>query len=40
MTGNLADAKKYSTELAEVTLLPKPFTLAVARACIAGRGNS
>jgi len=28
MTGNLADAKKYSADLAEVTLLPKPFTLA------------
>jgi signal transduction histidine kinase/CheY-like chemotaxis protein len=31
MTGNLADAKKYSAELAEVALLPKPFTLASLR---------
>jgi signal transduction histidine kinase/CheY-like chemotaxis protein len=31
MTGNLADAKKYSAELAQVALLPKPFTLASLR---------
>jgi signal transduction histidine kinase/ActR/RegA family two-component response regulator len=31
MTGNLADAMKYSAELAEVGLLPKPFTLASLR---------
>jgi CheY-like chemotaxis protein len=28
MTGNLADAEKYTMELAAVSLLPKPFTLA------------
>ena len=28
MTGNLADAEKYADELAAVSLLPKPFTLA------------
>jgi len=31
MTGNLADAEKYTTELAAVSLLPKPFTLAQLR---------
>jgi two-component system, NtrC family, sensor kinase len=28
MTGNIADAEKYTEELAEISLLPKPFTLA------------
>jgi two-component system NtrC family sensor kinase len=28
MTGNLADAEMYPAELASVSLLPKPFTLA------------
>jgi len=28
MTGNLADAEKYRADLAAVSLLPKPFTLA------------
>lgn len=28
MTGNIADAEKYTEELAEISVLPKPFTLA------------
>jgi two-component system, NtrC family, sensor kinase len=31
MTGNLADAEKYTKELAAVSLLPKPFTFAQLR---------
>ncbi|MGA8221681.1 MAG: ATP-binding protein [Candidatus Acidiferrales bacterium] len=34
MTGNLADAEKYPEELAAVSLLPKPFTLARLREAV------
>jgi len=34
MTGNLADAEKYTMELAAVSLLPKPFTLAQLREAV------
>jgi signal transduction histidine kinase/CheY-like chemotaxis protein len=34
MTGNLADAEKYPEELAAVSLLPKPFTLASLREAV------
>ena len=36
MTGNLADAEKYTMELAAVSLLPKPFTLAQLRETVEG----
>lgn len=34
MTGNIADAEKYTEELAEISLLPKPFTLARLREAV------
>ncbi|MGH9714997.1 MAG: hybrid sensor histidine kinase/response regulator [Candidatus Acidiferrales bacterium] len=34
MTGNIADAEKYTEELAEVFLLPKPFTLSRLREAV------
>jgi CheY-like chemotaxis protein len=34
MTGNLADTEKYTAELAAVSLLPKPFTLAQLREAV------
>jgi len=34
MTGNLADAEKYTAELTAVSLLPKPFTLAQLREAV------
>ena len=36
MTGNLADAEKYTAELEAVSLLPKPFTLAQLRETVEG----
>jgi CheY-like chemotaxis protein len=34
MTGNIADAEKYTEELSEIVLLPKPFTLTRLREAV------